>query len=201
MTRIIKASENNGSIRIRLTIKSQKFNITLSGLHWDNSNDRARADAVAAKVTADLANGCFDTTLKSYEVTTAEDQMQRIPNSGDQALTSQTSVLSPNKRTKLTKLQLWDKWVQSLQLPSYTKAGHYHSTRRAIERGDVLRPDLSAFVYNLRRRQLSQCYQWGIEHGHATTNPYEGIKAKRAKRQTIRVFTSTELKAILSTFN
>lgn len=178
MTRAIKASENNGGIRIRLTIAAKKFNITLQKLRWDTPSDRAMADVIAARVTADVVNRCFDETLKRYQIATA----------------------TP-KQTGLTELKLWDAWVESLRLPSYTQAGHYSTTRRALERGDLFSPSLSAFTHNLRRRQLGQCYQWGIELGLTTqSNPYANVKSKRAKHQTIKVFSRSELRSILVAF-
>lgn len=178
MTRTIRASENNGGIRIRLTINSKKYNITLHKLRWGTPSDRATADVIAARVTADVVNGCFDQTLKRYQTTTGE----------------------PRKQRKLTEVELWDAWVKSLQLPNYTQSGHYKTTRRAIERGDLFRSNLSAFTHNLRRRQIEHCYRWGIETGLVNTSPYANVKGKRVKRPSVKIFSTAELRAILTTF-
>lgn len=169
---MVRPTENNGSIRIRLTVQGRLFNIALPGLHWDVPTDRAAAEITAAMVRADLLNGTFDASLKRYQ------QQGGVRG----AITGQ-----------LSELELWDSWVLSRGLNPYTLAGHYKTTRRAIERGDLFRAGLSPFTHNLRLRLMRQVYEQAAE-----ANPYDRIQPKRGRAKPIYVFTRAELVSILT---
>jgi integrase len=169
--RQINPSNNNGAIRIRFTLTGRSFNIGLPGYRWDCPIDRSRAIALASTIAADIHQDCFDQTLARY-------QPPKL-------------ILLAAPRSEL---EVWDNWVASLGLNDHTLAGHYRTTRRALERGDLFKTGLSPFTHNLRRRLITAAY------AHAEqASPYERIKTRRSLRAPIDIFKPSELRAILST--
>lgn len=174
----IKPTNNNGSIRIRFRYQGTRPNLGLPGLRWEDPADRATAYAIAARIQADIAKGCLDLSLDRYKP-----EVQRAVSAG---------LNDP--------LSIWDAWIETLDISSYTKAGHYKTTRRAIERGDLFRPGLSPYTYNLRRRLISQAYEWAIKRGLTTAFPYDHIKPKKKPKKDVPVFNERELRLILRVF-
>lgn len=83
--------------------------------------------------------------------------------------------------------------MDSLGLPAYTLAGHYRTTRRALERGDLFDPGLSPATWNRRRKLVARAYSWANQE-----NPWAHLKPRKKPRAPVEVFKPRELRAILA---
>jgi integrase len=106
-------------------------------------------------------------------------------------------------------LELWDKWVDELSLPSQTKAGHYEYLRRQIlKAGNPSSAETAWFVgnslapstYNRRLWLLAKMCDWALADGLLSVNPWLKVKAKRTKKEVIKPFSQEEATRIIAGF-
>jgi integrase len=190
----IKPMNNNGSITIRFKIQGRIYRFTpLRGARYSDKIALGRATAIAAQIGLDISLGQFDPTLDKY----------RLQENGEGA-----AALRP-KHKKL--LDLWDEWVESLDLKAQTKSDHYEMVRRMITKsGDVrveeaswLKPwreSIAPSTFNKRLGYLRSCLKWALNEGlFVGPNPYLAIKASPVVSDADRIkpFSLAEIKAIL----
>lgn len=184
--RQIKPTNNHGSITLRFTYQGGRYQ--LSGLgNWKNSAALTRADAIARSIYLDCLAGKF---------------------AGDPTLYLGEQVQIPKRRKKLTFLEVWDLWVDSLDLPEHTKANHYQMVRVFLVKTGQdsvpgsfleLRDTLAASTWNLRRGYLKSCYEWAVAEGYfLSPNPFSRMRASSKKsNHKVNPFTKDEVKAIV----
>ncbi|NJK64471.1 MAG: site-specific integrase [Synechococcaceae cyanobacterium SM2_3_1] len=144
--------------------------------------------------------GQFDLSLEKYKDCTKA-QQGRIP---------KTEVHTHTESIKL--IDLWDRWVESLELPERTKNGHYHCIRQMIQRFDPAcgdtswfaqcRERYSAYTFNTRKTFLKSCFDWARhENLWQDKNPYVGIKSKKkTSSEIIKPFSKKEIHQIIQAF-
>ena len=105
-------------------------------------------------------------------------------------LTQLSQQLQPEPDRNPPLLEIWDAWVETLDLSVETAADHYHVTRRQIVKaGNPLAADTEWFLgnalapqtYNSRLRYLKSCAAWAVAEGLMNSNPW--AKSNRAKNQ------------------
>lgn len=120
---------------------------------------------------------------------------------------SQQLQSEPAKNPPL--LEVWDAWVEDLNLPPQTKAGHYYYLRRQIVKaGNPSSVDTAWFLgntlaptsYNRRLWLLTKMSAWGIAEGLLSVNPWLKIKAKRVTKQVVKPFSQEEAAKIIAGF-
>jgi integrase len=171
--RQIKPTSNNGSIRFRFRHNGLTYSFNLQDAQWGTPADMARATAIAALITADIAAGRFDRTLIKYK---------QLP-----------PVLEP----PMALLEVWDRWVNSKQLSAFTLANNYAPLRRALIAGKYLHDGLSPAVWNTRLMYIRTAYRLSPR----SRNPFESYQRKREPRKQVSVFTASELTAIAQAFD
>jgi integrase len=163
--RKIQPTNNNNSIRIRFEFNGNKFNLSALG-RWDNRLDLAKAELLAATIEQDIKLGNFDSTLEKY--IGKSHQVENVK--------------------KIDILELWDKWVDQLQLSEPTRENHYRLLRnKIIKCGNIesnlwfveITKDLVPSGYNLNLKMLQSCFDWGIKEKLIAVNPYLKLKLKK----------------------
>jgi len=182
--RQIKATNNHGSITIRFTYQGERYQ--LSGLgSWSSKAAVTKANAIAHSIYLDCLAGRFDGNVQAY-------------------LGERVKV--PKRRKKLSFLEIWDLWVESLNLEPHTKANHYAMVRNyLITSNDLvndfveLKASLAASTWNLRKSYLTSCYKWGVNEGYLELpNPFEKLKSSNKKSEyEVNPFTKEEVIKIL----
>jgi len=182
--RQIKATNNHGSITIRFTYQGERYQ--LSGLgSWSSKAAVTRANAIAHQIYLDCLAGRFSGDIQTY-------------------LGEQIKV--PKRRKKLSFLEIWDLWVESLNLEPHTKANHYAMVRNFLVDCDDLINDfaelkatLAASTWNLRKSYLTSCYKWAINEGYLELpNLFEKLKSSNKKSDhEVNPFTKEEVIKIL----
>ncbi|MCX5963183.1 MAG: tyrosine-type recombinase/integrase [Cyanobacteria bacterium] len=192
---------NNGSIRIRFKFEGTRYNINPRA-KYSNPIDIARAKLVCSKIELDILLRNFDTSLKRY----TEDYPHH------ETLTEKTTQDVIKKVKTSTLIEVWDLWVDSLNISEDTKLNHYRPVRRMIVK---VKPqpslDCSKWLlksseshkpstYNVRLRLLRSCLVWAMKQGLATVNPYLDLKKRKIERSQIKPFTVEEMKTIINGF-
>ena len=117
----IKPINNNGSIRIRFRQGGVRHNINPQG-EYSNPIDIGKANLICARIELDILLRIFDTSLKKY----TED----YPHVG---VPSENSSPVVTKKVKTyTLIEVWDLWVDSLDISEDTKLNHYRPLRIMI---------------------------------------------------------------------
>jgi len=120
---------------------------------------------------------------------------------------SQHLQSEPEKNPPL--LEIWDLWVQTLDLSVETAADHYHVTRRQISKaGNPLVGDTDWFLgnslapqtYNARLRYLKNMAAWAVTEGLLSANPWLKIKPRKKTKEIIKPFSHSETVRIISGF-
>jgi len=120
---------------------------------------------------------------------------------------SQHLQSEPEKNPPL--LEIWDLWVQSLDLPAETKAGHYDYFRRQIVKaGNPLSADktwfmentLAAKTHNTRLWLLKSVTAWAVAEGLLTANPWLKTKPRKGTKEIIKPFSQDEAARIIAGF-
>ncbi len=120
---------------------------------------------------------------------------------------SQHLQSEPDKNPPL--LEIWDLWVQTLDLSVETAADHYHVTRRQIAKaGNPLVGDTDWFLgnslapqtYNARLRYLKNMAAWAVAEGLLTANPWLKIKPRKKTKEIIKPFSHGETARIIAGF-
>lgn len=188
----IKPVNNNGSIQLKFSVggKRYSFNPIPSG-QFTNHRDFKTAQAIASQIQNDILAKNFDQTLDRYR------------------LTPKQPIQSSAQASKLqTLLELWDYWVDSLNLSVATRQHHYKAIRQQIIKAtpdlmDTLwltQSNLGASTFNQRLGYLKRCYRWAVSKTLITSNPYDELKNRRVHAKSIKPFTSREIKVIIQGF-
>jgi integrase len=120
---------------------------------------------------------------------------------------SQQFQSEPDKNPPL--LEVWDLWIQSLDLSTETAADHYHVTRRQIVKaGNPLTADTDWFLgnslapqtYNARLRYFKNMAAWAVAEGLLSANPWLKIKPRRKTKEIITPFSQNEAAKIIAAF-
>jgi integrase len=120
---------------------------------------------------------------------------------------SQHLQSEPEKNPPL--LEIWDLWVQTLDLSVETAADHYHVTRRQIVKaGNPLVGDTDWFLgnslapqtYNARLRYLKNMAAWAVAEGLLSNNPWLKIKPRKGTKEIIKPFSQDEAARIIAGF-
>lgn len=186
--REIKPVNNNGSIQLKFSFGGKRYSFNpIPGSHYDDKRDMATARAIATQIQNDILAGHFDPTLNHYR-------------------------LEPKATTKAqpkTLLELWDAWVESLNLSPDTQANHYKWVRRMITKanpgltdtGWLTQANISPRTYKDRLSLIKACGKWGVTKGWLEVNPYGSLKPKKDNPKEIKPFTQEEIRAILAGFD
>jgi integrase len=114
----------------------------------------------------------------------------------------------PEKNPPL--LEIWDAWIQSLDLVPETKAGHYDYFRRQIVKaGNPLSADKDWFLsntlapktHNTRLWLLKSVAAWAVSEGLLSTNPWLKTKPRKATKEIIKPFSKNEAAKIIAGFD
>jgi integrase len=184
----IKPVNNNGSIQLKFSFGGKRYSFNpVPGGHYDDKRDMATAKAIATQIQNDILARHFDPTLNRYR-------------------------LEPKAATKAqpkTLLELWDAWVDYLDLPPATQANHYKWVRRMIAKANsgltdtnwLTHSNISPRTYKERLSLIRACGKWAVGKGWLEVNPYEGLKPKKDNPKEIKPFTQEEIRAILAGFD
>jgi len=135
-----------------------------------------------------------------------------------QALTPELKVLltqlsqhlqsEPDKNPPL--LEIWDAWIEELNLLPQTKAGHYDYLRRQIAKSGNPLSDATAWftannslapsTYNRRLWLLNKMSDWAVAEGLLSVNPWLKIKPRRTKKEVVKPFSREEATRIIAGF-
>ncbi len=186
--REIKPVNNNGTIQLKFNLggKRHSFN-PIPGGHYDDKRDMATARAIATQIQNDILARHFDQTLDRYRLAPKE------------TLNTQAKTL----------LELWDTWVESLDLSLSTQANHYKWVRLMISQANpgitetnwLTQVKISPRTYRDRLSMIRACCKWGVDKGWLDVNPYESLKPKKDNPKEIKPFSYEEIKAILKAFD
>lgn len=107
-------------------------------------------------------------------------------------------------------LEIWDKWVKSLNLPPRTKSDHYEMVRRMITKSQPMAHDIdwlldagiAASTFNKRKGYLRTCCYWAITKGlMAGPNPWDEVRSRKEEPKVVEPFKIHEITSILEEFD
>ncbi|AFY31803.1 tyrosine recombinase XerC [Calothrix sp. PCC 7507] len=184
--RAIAPTNNNGSIQLKLSWGGKRYSFNpVPGGHYTDKRDLLTAQAIATKIQNDILANNFDPTLDRYR-------------------------LSPklNKSKPVTLIEIWDLWVESLELPAHTKADHYHWVRQMILKAKLeltsttwlTTTKLAPRTYNERLGMLKACFDWAVSQSYVESNPYIALKSRKGGKAKVVPFTLCEAKSIFDGF-
>lgn len=117
----------------------------------------------------------------------------------------------PDKNPPL--LEIWDIWVESLELSASARADHYENLRRQIiKAGSPLSTDTTWFTqmaialglapstFNKKLSYLKKMADWATSEGLISNNPWLKVKPRKGTREIIKPFTKEESAAIVAGF-
>ncbi|MCC3464514.1 MAG: site-specific integrase [Microcoleus sp. PH2017_06_SFM_O_A] len=168
----INPSKDRQGIRLQFTVEGVPFSFApLKGGKWENKRDRQLVAAIATRVENDVLAGHFDSSLEKYRHKSSAE----IP-------------LSKGGR-KLKWLDIWDKWVFSLDLPNSVAADHYACVRAMLVKAKNPSLDniewlqfskLAASTFNRRLSMLRSCLLWALEEGFVelVDNPLKKVRSR-----------------------
>lgn len=106
-------------------------------------------------------------------------------------------------------LEVWDAWVEDLNLPPQTKAGHYYYLRRQIVKaGNPSSTDTTWFLGNTlaptsnnrRLWLLKKMSVWAVTEGLLSVNPWLKVKPRKTTKQIIKPFSQDEAAKVIAGF-
>lgn len=186
--RQINPCNNNGSIQLKFSFGGKRYSFNpIPGGDYSNKRDLANAKAIATKIQNDILAGYFDPTLNRYRI-----EPKDCPKDSPKAF-----------------LDLWDRWVDSLNLPEATKANHYGVIRQMLVKASpttsdtdwLVKAKLAPATFNKRLSYVKSCYQWALKHQLVAINPFEDIKSRKVIAQVVQPFTIKEIIAIVQGFD
>ena len=119
---------------------------------------------------------------------------------------SQHLQAEPDKNPPL--LEIWDLWIQSLDLPP-AQDSHYYPARRQILRaknplaadtGWFLGNSLAPKTYNERLWLLKRMAVWAVDEGLLSANPWLKIKPRKNTKKIVKPFSLDEAARIIAGF-
>ncbi|MBD2245117.1 tyrosine-type recombinase/integrase [Nostoc sp. FACHB-888] len=191
--REIKPVNNNGSIQLKFSVGGKRYSFNpIPGGQFTNHRDFKTAQVIASQIQNDILAKNFDPTLDRYRLTPKQQPIQ----SGSQTSKPQTLI------------ELWDYWVDSLNLSVATRQHHYKAIRQQIIKANpdlmdtlwLTQSNLAPSTFNQRLGYLKRCYRWAISKTLVNINPYDELKNHRVYVKSIKPFTSTEIKVIIRGF-
>src|SRR4028119_330133 len=119
---------------------------------------------------------------------------------------SQHLQSEPEKNPPL--LEIWDAWVQSLDLSLQTRADHYANLRRQIlkasplcsETSWLLGLEIAPSTFNKKLGYLRACCNWAKSEGLLDNNPWLKVKPRRNSKEIIKPFSQDEAARIIAGF-
>jgi integrase len=120
---------------------------------------------------------------------------------------SQHLQSEPDKNPPL--LEIWDLWLQSLDLLPETQDSHYYPARRQIlKANNPLATDTTWFLgnplgsktYNERLWLLKRMADWAVDEGLLSANPWLKIKPRKGSKEIIKPFSQDEATRIIAGF-
>lgn len=173
----IKPSKDRQGIRLQFTVEGVPFSFApLKGGKWENKRDQQLVAAIATRIENDVLAGHFDSSLEKYRHKSSAE----IP------------LARSEGGRKLKWLDIWDKWVSSLDLPNSTAADHYACVRAMLVRSanpslDSIEwlqiSELAASTFNRRLSMLRSCLYWAIDEGWAKDDPLKRIRSRLTTEQ------------------
>jgi integrase len=197
--RQINPINHKGSIQLKFSVNKKRYSFNpIPGADFSNKRDLASVQAIATQIHNDILANCFDSTLNKYKV-----KASASPRAGIHYNTAAQPVEA------IETIELWDRWVESLQLSERTKAGDYRSLRSHLEKtrpksddiGWLLKPELSPSTFNKYLGYLKRCYTWGIQQNLLLENIYADIKSRKSQTKDIKPFSHQEIMDILAGFD
>lgn len=171
----IKPSKDRQGIRLQFTIEGVPFSFApLKNGKWENKRDRQLVAAIATRIENDALAGCFDSSLQKYRHHCAE-----------------YPLLPPEGNRSPRWLDIWDKWVCSLDLPISTAADHYACVRAmlvkaknpSLDRIEWLQfNELAASTFNRRLSMLRSCLRWAVGEDLMKGDPLKGIRSRKSEQ-------------------
>lgn len=188
--REIKPINNNNSIQLKFSYAGKRYSFNpIPGADFNKARDIAQAKAIATKISNDILAGYFDSTLERYRI---------------------SPKASADVQPKIVHLlELWDLWVDSLELSPATKADHYEMVRRMIAKTAPKLEDtkwltdapIAPATFNKRLGYLKACFCWGIRQGLLLLNPCDRIKSRKTSTSNIKPFNIEEISKIVQGFD
>lgn len=180
---------------------SYRIDFTIDGKRkrfYPGTKDELVARQIHKQMVYEWETGQFDLSLQSYKLKNRQ-----------QTQTQLTSKENTQQNT-VRLLELWDRWVVSLNLPARTLNNHYHCCRVMIKKAgetewdDVswfLASNLSASTWNIRRRFIKSCVQWAIDKGLVTgKNPWNSLKPRKSSKSGANPLTDAETAMVIQAF-
>lgn len=179
----LNLQKDNYLISFTLNGKQKRF--------FPGTKDKLTTENIKARMEYEWNQGIFDFTLESYKVKAKNKDSQ----SKDYNL-----------------LELWDLWVNALDLPESTKNNHYYQVRQLILKNNPnwqdatwileYKGEWSSYTFNSRKGFLKTCIKWCINQGLIQgSNPYESLKAKKKdKEDHVQPFSKEEINRIIESF-
>ncbi|WP_293335958.1 site-specific integrase [Microcoleus sp. CAWBG58] len=171
----IKPSKDRKAIRLQFTVEGASFSFApLKGGKWENKRDRQLVAAIATKIENDILAGHFDPSLEKYRHKSSSAEIPLVA-----------------KTQKVKWLDIWDKWVLSLGLPTATASDHYACVRAMLAKAKnpllddiewLQSSELAASTFNRRLSMLRSCFSWAVEEGFVkpVDNPLKKIRSRIA---------------------
>jgi integrase len=105
-------------------------------------------------------------------------------------------------------LEIWDLWVQSLDLPPQTRADHYATLRTQILKASPLSSEISWLLslkiapatFNKKLGYLRACCDWAKSENLLSNNPWLKIKPRKGTKEIIKPFSQCEATRIIASF-
>ena len=202
----IQVRNNNGRCLIRFNFGGRSHSLTLGS--YIDKVDRARAEALASQIYADCLSGRFDPTLSSYKpmsftvarrladkATKTVKEIERGVQQWDLFGTWQqfTEVQNPHERLHNAHYKpitiMLAKYGKPITLTEVPKFLQWMNSR------------LSSKTVSDRLSYLRKCCKWAISQGIVTTNPFEGVRAQRARaKPKPKPFSKEEIGQIITGF-
>jgi integrase len=119
---------------------------------------------------------------------------------------SQHLQSEPDKNPPL--LEVWDAWVQSLDLSSQTLADHYATLRSQIAKTSPLSSEISWLLnlkiapatFNKKLSYLRTCGDWAKSEGLLSANPWLKVRPRNGTKEIIKPFSRDEATKIIASF-
>lgn len=119
---------------------------------------------------------------------------------------SQHLQSEPDKNPPL--LEIWDAWVQTLDLAPQTLADHYATLRSQILKASPLSSEISWLLglkiapatFNKKLGYLRACCDWAKSESLTSSNPWLKVKPRKGSKEIIKPFSQDEAARIIAGF-
>jgi integrase len=186
-------TSDKGNYRIDFSLNGKRKRF------YPGTKDETTAKQIHKQMAYEWEMGQFDLSLDRYRLKNRKQQIQAKAGSKKNI---------PSQKPKL--LGLWDKWVDSLNLPARTRNNHYHLCRVMLIKAkdpdwdDVtwfLQTELSGSTWNIRRRFFKSCTNWALQEGLIEgKNPWQSLKPRKGHKSKAKPFTTQETEQIIKAF-